>query len=102
MALKYQGRYQEAYNHFYKSCWNAAWQDAGYFACAQISTIQGRMEDALDEVDRSLIRNWHNHKARALKAAILRRMGRKEEALQLIKDSLPSINLISVATMNAI
>lgn len=88
LALKYQGRYQEAYNHFYKSCWNAAWQDAGYFACAQISTIQGRMEDALDEVDRSLIRNWHNHKARALKTAILRRMGRKEEALQLIKDSL--------------
>lgn len=88
LALKYQGRYNEAYDRFYKSCWNAAWQDAGYFACAQISTMQGRMEDALDEVERSLIRNWHHHKARALKVAILRRMGREEEALQLIKDSL--------------
>ena len=28
----------------------------GYFACAQIATMQGRLEDALDEVDRSLIR----------------------------------------------
>lgn len=88
LALKYQGRYNEAYDRFYKSCWNAAWQDAGYFACAQIATMQGRLEDALDEVDRSLIRNWHNHKARALKTTILRQMGKAEEALQVIEDSL--------------
>ena len=88
LALKYQRRMDEAYARFYKSCWNAAWQDAGYFACAQISLMQGRLEDALDEIDRSLIRNWHHHKARALKAAILRKMGRKEDALRLIEDSL--------------
>ena len=88
LALKYQGRMDEAYARFYKSCWNAAWQDAGYFACAQISLMQGRLEDALNEIDRSLIRNWHHHKARALKAAILRKMGRKEDALRLIEDSL--------------
>jgi len=88
LALKYQGRMDEAYARFYKSCWNAAWQDAGYFACAQISLMQGRLEDALDEVDRSLIRNWHNHKARALKTAVLRKMGKKEGALRLIEDSL--------------
>lgn len=88
LALKYQGRYSEAYDCFYKACWNAAWQDAGYFACAQISVMQGRPEDALDEVDRSLIRNWHNHKARALKAAVLRMTGRVDEALRLIDDSL--------------
>lgn len=88
LALKYQGRIDEAYDRFYKSTWNAAWQDAGYFACAQISTLQGRLEDALDEIDRSLIRNWHNHKARALKTAILRHLGRTEEALQLIEASL--------------
>ena len=50
--------------------------------------MQNRLEDALDEVDRSLIRNWHNHKARALKTTILRRMGKTEEALRLIDDSL--------------
>lgn len=88
LALKYQGKISEAYDCFYKSCWNAAWQDAGYFACAQISVMQGRLEDALDEINHSLIRNWHNHKARALKIAILRRMGRREEAIQWIKDSL--------------
>ena len=88
LALKYQGRVCEAYDRFYKSTWNGAWQDAGYFACAQISLMQGRLEDALYETDRSLIRNWHNHKARALKATVLRRMGRKDEALKLIDESL--------------
>ena len=61
LALKYQGHYNEAYDRFYKACWNAAWQDAGYFACAQISTMQNRLADALDEINHSLIRNWHNH-----------------------------------------
>lgn len=94
LTLKYQGRYSEAYDHFYKSCWNAAWQDAGYFACAQISLMQGRLEDALDEIERSLVRNWHNHKARALKTAVLRKCGRTDEALRWIEDSL-SIDLFN-------
>ena len=50
--------------------------------------MQDRLEDALDEIDRSLIRNWHHHKARALKTTILRRMGRTDEALKLIDESL--------------
>lgn len=88
LSLKYQGRLDEAYARFYKSTWNGAWQDAGYFACAQISALQGRYEDALYESERSLIRNWHNHKARALKAAILYQMNRFDEALTFIEDSL--------------
>ncbi|MDR2968637.1 MAG: DUF5107 domain-containing protein [Tannerellaceae bacterium] len=88
VALKYQGRYDEAYDSFYKSCWNGAWQDSGYFACAQISMIQGREADALDEVDRSLIRNRHNHKARHLKVVLLRHTNRRSEAVRLIDDSL--------------
>ena len=88
LALKYQGRTDEAYDQFYKSTWNGAWQDAGYFACAQISLMCNRLDDALDEIDRSLIRNWHNHKARALKATLLRKAGRNDEALKLIEESL--------------
>ncbi|MBD5225210.1 MAG: DUF5107 domain-containing protein [Bacteroidales bacterium] len=88
LALKYQGRFGEAYNRFYKSTWNGAWQDAGYFACACISTRLGNLEDALYEVDRSLLRNWHNPKARVLKAAILIHLGRNEEARRLCEESL--------------
>ena len=88
LSLKYQGKNKEAYDAFYKSCWNAAMQDAGYFGCAQISCINNNLEDALYEVDKSLVRNWHNHKARALKVAILRKMNKSKEALNLIEDSL--------------
>ncbi|MDO3695603.1 DUF5107 domain-containing protein [Wenyingzhuangia sp. chi5] len=88
LSLQYQGKHKEAYDAFYKSCWNAAMQDAGYFGCAQISCVHNNLTEALYEVDKSLIRNWHNHKARTLKAAILRKLGREQEALTLINDSL--------------
>lgn len=88
LALKYLGRFDEAYDWFYKSTWNAAWQDAGFFACAQISAAQERWEDALNEVDHALWRNWHNHKARVLKCAVLRHLGRTDEATKLARESL--------------
>ena len=53
-----------------------------------MSTAQGRYEDALDEVSRCLVNNWHNHKARALKAAILRKLGKAADARALIDESL--------------
>ena len=88
LALKYQGRYEEAYNRFYKATWNGGWQDAGYFACAQISCMNGDYSEALYEAERSLLRNWHNAKARALKAAVLYRMNRHEEAVTFCRESL--------------
>ncbi|AOW09942.1 DUF5107 domain-containing protein [Flavobacterium gilvum] len=88
LALQYQGKNKEAYTAFYKSCWNAAMQDAGYFGCAQISCINDNLTEALYEIDKSLIRNWHNHKARTLKVAILRKLGKQNEALSLIVESL--------------
>ena len=88
LALKYQGKVDEAYELFWKATWNKAWADAGYFEAAKISVMQGRYEEALDEIDRCLNNNWHNHKARALKAAILRKLGQTSEALILIDESL--------------
>ncbi|MDR1980235.1 MAG: DUF5107 domain-containing protein [Tannerellaceae bacterium] len=88
LSLKYQGKYDEAYDRFYKSCWNAAWQDAGYYALAQLSCIKGEWEEALYDIDKSLVRNWHNHRARHLKTTILRRLGQHGEALSFIEDSL--------------
>jgi len=88
LALQYQGKNKEAYDAFYKSCWNAAMQDAGYFGCAQISCKKDNLTEALYEIDKSLVRNWHNHKARALKTAIFRKLGNENEAMLLIKESL--------------
>lgn len=87
-CLDMQGRKDEAYEVFFKATWNAAWQDPGYYALARIDMGRGLYEDALDRVDRSLIRNWHNHKARQLKTSILRKLDCKEEALALVGESL--------------
>lgn len=88
LALKYQGKMDEAYEKFWKATWNKAWADAGYFEAAKISVAQGRYEDALDEINRCIDNNWHHHKARALKVAILRKMELTNDALQLIEESL--------------
>lgn len=88
LALKYQHRIGEAYDMFYKSTWNAAWQDAGFFSCAEISVSLERLDDAEEEIENCLIRNSHNHRARGLKATILRMQGRTQEALDWCEASL--------------
>lgn len=88
LCLRFQYRYKEARDAFYKSVWNAAWQDAGYFSLSQLAAMEGEWEEALELVCRSLIRNGHNHKARHLKVAILRHLNRGDEALKLAGESL--------------
>ncbi|MDD3195255.1 MAG: DUF5107 domain-containing protein [Paludibacter sp.] len=87
-SRKMQNRPEEAYEAFYKAAWNAAWQDAAYLSVAQIDCARGNMELALENVSKSLIRNWHNHKARQLKVSVLRQLGRLEEARRLVRESL--------------
>jgi len=88
LCLRFQGKLEEAYDSFFKSTWNAAWQDSGFFQAAQIDSILGNREKALELVDRSLWRNWLNQKARHLKIMLLRNTGENATALQLIEDSL--------------
>ena len=87
IVSKYLGKIETAYQYFWKSTWNKAWADAGYFEAACISISDERWEDALDELERALISNSHNHQARAMKTVVLRKMGRKDEALAWIKES---------------
>lgn len=61
---------KEAYKWFWKASWNAAWAGASFFHCALISMNEGRFEDALDEINRSLSFGTFNHKAVAVKAVI--------------------------------
>lgn len=87
-CLKLQGKNNEAYNSLFKSTWNAAWQDAAFYTLAQIDSIKEEWTGALERVELSLIRNWHNHKARQLKASVLRKLNRNQEALAWIEDSI--------------
>ncbi len=88
LTLRLLGREDEAFDAFYKSVWNAAWMDSGYFQLSQIAAKKHKWEESLELIDRSLIRNWHNHKARQLKVSILRKLGQNSQAISLIKESL--------------
>lgn len=84
----YQGKTSEAYDAFYKSIWNYAWQSAGNYALASISARRGNLPVALEQVETSLLTNSQNLKARGLRASLLRRMGRPLEAQSVIADCL--------------
>lgn len=83
LALRLQGKDDQAYSCFYKSVWNAAFMDSGYFQVAQIDAARKDWTLALENVDRSLDRNCNNHKALHLKMAVLRKLERENEARRL-------------------
>ena len=87
-SKKMQGNLQGAYDAFFKATWNAAWQDAGYMGLAQIDMMNGDYESGLDHINRSLYRNWLNHKGRQLKVSFLRKMQDFDGACALIDESL--------------
>lgn len=88
LSLFYQGREEEAYSAFYKSVWNAAWQDAGFLFLARLECRKGKFREALDNVERSLSRNSNNHSSRHLKTVLLRKTGQQAAAGKWIDASL--------------
>jgi tetratricopeptide (TPR) repeat protein len=88
LALKLQGRFDEAYSSFYKAIWDQAWQAAGYYSLAEIDCRRTRFSSALDHLDRALVANTLNTKARNLKAAVLRRLGCFREASALAEETI--------------
>ena len=88
LALRFQYDDGEAYKAFYKAIWNDAWQASGYFQLAQIATKKEWFEEALELTNKSLLRQWHNHKARHLKSILLRKTQNKEQAIRFIEESL--------------
>jgi tetratricopeptide (TPR) repeat protein len=87
-SLMLQGKHATAYDAFYKSIWNDAWQHAGFLNLARIATLQHSYEEALYLVQKSLIKNYHSHTAWHLKSALLRKLDKKQEALACIEEAL--------------
>ena len=84
VALKGQGRFDEAYTAFYKATWKQEWKGPAYYALAEIASLQGRYSTALDHVNLALDANAFNVRAYVLKAALLRHFNRNEEAQKLV------------------
>ncbi len=88
LCLRYLGRPDEAYGHLYKAAWNAAQQDGAFYAMACIRAEKGDPGMALEHLETGLVRNAHHMRARALKCALLRRLGRQGEAARWARETL--------------
>ncbi|GCE07863.1 DUF5107 domain-containing protein [Dictyobacter aurantiacus] len=88
MTLKRQGRLDEAVAALYKSIWSATWQGTGAFTLAQITSEKHAYEEALQLVEKALHWNAYNAKGYHLKAALLRKLGRQEEARLVVREAI--------------
>ncbi|EEG74405.1 DUF5107 domain-containing protein [[Clostridium] hylemonae] len=81
LALVMTGEEDAAFDAFYKSTWSYETQSSGFYWLACLSCRKGLFREALEFADNSLLRGWHNMKARTLKAALLRRLGKDNTSL---------------------
>jgi tetratricopeptide (TPR) repeat protein len=87
-VLKMQNKNEEAFDAFYKCIWNDAWQHAGYLNLARLATLKKDYEQAIEFIEKSLIKNYHSHTARHAKTFILRKLGNYQLAAVCIDESL--------------
>lgn len=82
------GLFEDAYAAFYKATWSQQWAGASFHALAEMDCRRSNWATALDHVDRALRLNADNSRARNLKAIVLTKLHRKDEANQLLRDTL--------------
>ncbi len=88
LALRYLGQTDAAYDALYKATWNAAWRGPAHLALAEIDGTRGALADALSHVEEALRHDVENSVARNLRAALLVRIGRIDEGLALVAETL--------------
>jgi tetratricopeptide (TPR) repeat protein len=80
LALKGESRIDDAYHQFQQAVWNAEWKGQARFEIAEIESLEGRFDAALADVNRALQSNESDIRSLALKSALLRRTGQREQA----------------------
>ncbi len=99
IALRAQGRFDEAYDMFYRATWDSAFHSAAYYQLAELSCRKQDFTSALEQISRSLSTNTLNAKAQNIKAVMLRKLGRFEEAKQVALDII-AIDPLDFFAMN--
>ena len=88
LGLLYQERDAEAYDAFYKATWTNEQQEMSFYYLAAIDAKAKKYTDAYAHVEKALVKNAHNIKARGLKAYLLRQLGRDGCASAWIEENL--------------
>lgn len=90
LALQYLGKYDAAYDVLYRAAWNYPHRSAAYYQLAAIDCRRGEYLLALEKLEISLGLNAGHSRAVHLKSAILRRLGRMDEARALAEAAVAS------------
>ena len=85
LTLGYLRRTDEAYDAFYKCTWNAGWRGPAFHRLAEIDCAREEWAAALDHIERSLRADADSLTARNLMIAVLRRLGRAQEAEEVLR-----------------
>jgi Flp pilus assembly protein TadD, contains TPR repeats len=88
LVLFYQEKYDDAYDAFFKATWTNEQQEMSFYYLAAILVRKQDYELALELIEKALVKNSHNIKARGLKAVILRKLGRAKEAKQMVEENI--------------
>lgn len=88
LALFYQDKLDESYDMFYKATWTNEQQEMSFYYLAAIALKRGCLMQAYEHIEKALIKNTHNIKARGLKAHLLRILGKTELAKKQVVENL--------------
>jgi tetratricopeptide (TPR) repeat protein len=88
VARQAQGRHAESDDAFQRAAWSHAWHSASHFRLAQNACRRGQWAQALKFANRSLSTNALNTQALDLKAVVLRKLGRTEQAIASANQAL--------------
>ena len=75
LVLEVQGKKEEAYDRFYKATWNEDTQGAAFFKLAALAAQKADYKKAKEFVERALIKNSHNMRARMLEILVAEKLG---------------------------
>jgi tetratricopeptide (TPR) repeat protein len=81
-----------------RATYDRDWYAIAHFELAQLTASQNRLDRAWEHINNSIKSNAYNSQAHAVKAFILIRMGRHDEALEVIKTHLKAdpLDLFSI------
>jgi tetratricopeptide (TPR) repeat protein len=83
LALKGEGRIDDAYSQFQQAAWSAEWKGQARFEIAEIESFKSSYDAALDDVSQALQSNELDLRSLALKSALLRHMGQRGQATSI-------------------
>jgi tetratricopeptide (TPR) repeat protein len=91
--------------YYWKSTWYPGFQSPAFLYLAEMKSVAGDYEEALDLIDRSLEYSGRSTLSKFVKSFILTKLGREEEAKTLLKeniafDRLDFLSLVEIARLN--